>query len=324
MPRLENSTAARAVRLGSELTLWLVLVIISLAVDVYSQSAAANRLVCPPNLNCSVFEPGPLGENRHNGPDGWRPFSGSKSSEIVGVMRNPLWTQEFQRLALGEKAQTQQNPPADQEQTQEKKQAGTSATSDSPGHIFWVVPAFKVDYGKGFKPLTTKEKFNQWARGAYDPLGLGAGAVEAATLEYSSTDGFCGYGPGWGGYGKCFGSLELDANVSSFTGDFALAAWWHQDPRYFRLGQGSVGRRLWYAVERVFVTYNDSGHTVFFSSALTGTAVAAGVSNLYYPQKDRGFSHSLSRAALDLGNTALYNAAAEFWPDIHRKLQHIF
>ena len=151
-----------------------------------------------------------------------------------------------------------------------------------------MIPAFKVDYGKGgFKPLTVKEKFQEWAKGAYDPLGLGAGAVEAATLEHSSTDGFCGYGEGWSGYGKCFGALELDANISSFIGDFALTSLWHQDPRYFRMGEGSFGRRLWYAVTRVFVTLNDSGHTVFYSSAITGTVAAAGISNLYYPEKDR-------------------------------------
>jgi hypothetical protein len=218
-------------------------------------------------------------------------------------------------------AQTQQNPPEDQK---EKQQHSPTATTGSPGHIFWVVPAFKVDYQHGFKPLTTKEKFQEWAQGAYDPLGLGTGAFEAATLEHSSTDGFCGYGPGWGGYGKCFGSLELDANVSSFIGDFALTSLLHQDPRYFRLGKGSFGGRLWYAVSRVFVTYNDSGRTVFYTSALSGTAIAAGLSNLYYPQKDRGVGHSVSRVAIDLGNTALYNAAAEFWPDIHRKLHHIF
>lgn len=115
----------------------------------------------------------------------------------------------------------------------------------------------------------------------------------------------------------------MDATVSSFIGDYALAVAFHQDPRYFRLGEGSFGKRLFYAISRVFVTYNDAGHTVFYSSALTGTVAAAGISNLYYPQQDRGVSHTLSRIGLDLGNTALYNAAAEFWPDIHRKLRPV-
>ena len=144
--------------------------------------------------------------------------------------------------------------------------------------------------------------------------------MEAGTLEYSSSDGFCGYGKRWSSYGECFGSLELDAADSSFIGDFLLPVWWHQDPRYFRLGEGSFGRRVWYAISRVFVTYNDSGHTVLYTSALTGTVVAAALSNLYYPPQDVGASHTGTRIAIDLGNTALYNLAAEFWPDIHRWL----
>lgn len=189
--------------------------------------------------------------------------------------------------------------------------------SGSPGHIFWVIPAFKVDYNGRFKPLTPKEKFQEWAQGVYDPLGLAAGAVEAATLQYSSKDGFCGYGHGWSGYGQCFGSSQLDSIDSSFIGDYLLPVLLHQDPRYFRLGHGSFARRVAYAVSRVFVTYNDSGHTVFDSSALSGTVAAAALSNLYYPKKDQGFEPSLHRAAIDLGNTALYNGGAEFWPDIH-------
>lgn len=219
----------------------------------------------------------------------------------------------------------QRSPPQEQTKKQNKKRKySPSATSGSPGHIFWVVPAYKVDYGKGFKPLTPKEKFQEWAQSSYDPLGLGVGAFEAGTLEYSSTDGFCGYGKGWGGYGECFGSLELDSNVSSFIGDYALAVALHQDPRYFRMGEGSAGRRAWYAVARVFVTYNDSGHTVFYSSALSGTVIAAALSNFYYPAKDVGAGHTMSRIAIDLGNTAIYDAAAEFWPDIHRGLHRMF
>jgi hypothetical protein len=215
-------------------------------------------------------------------------------------------------------ASGQRDPAAD------KKSQSTSGTEDSPRHIFWVVPAYKVDYAKRFTPLSPREKFKEWAQSAYDPLGLGVGAFEAGTLEHSSRDGFCGYGKGWGGYGKCFGALEVDSDVSSFIGDYALTVVLHQDPRYFRLGEGSFKKRLWYAVSRVFVTYNDAGRTTFYSSALSGTVIAAGLSNLYYPQQDRGLGHTLSRIGIDFGNTALYNASAEFWPDIKRKLYSEF
>lgn len=232
--------------------------------------------------------------------------------------------QQVRRQIASALLKPQDEAASSSQATKRPKPASASKTSNSPGHIFWVVPAFKVDYGHTFQPLTPKEKFKEWARGSYDPLGLSAGAFEAATIEHSSSDGFCGYGKGWGGYGECFGSLELDATNSSFIGDFLLPVVLHQDPRYFRLGEGSFGKRVWYSISRVFVTHSDSGQTVLYSSALSGTVIAAGLSNFYYPQKDRGFGLTLSRIGIDLANTALYNGAAEFWPDINHKLHRIF
>ncbi len=215
-------------------------------------------------------------------------------------------------------AWNQQNSSAGQ---QDEK---SSATQGSPKHIFLVVPAFHVAYQKTFQPLTRREKFDEWAHGIYDPRGLGFYVFEAATLEYSSKDGFCGYGKGGSGYGKCFGALELDASTSSFLGDFLFPVILHQDPRYFRLGQGSLGKRMGYAISRVFVTHADSGRTVFFTSALSGSVLGAAASNLYSPVQDRGFGHTLNRIGKDLGNTALFNVAAEFWPDIKHRLRHAF
>lgn len=198
------------------------------------------------------------------------------------------------------------------------------ADTGSVGHIFWVIPAFNVTCQGTFHPLTPHEKFGEWLEGTYDPRGLGWYGFLAATVEYSSKDGYCGYGKGWGGYGKCLGSLELEANTSSFLGDFVLPSLLHQDPRYFRLGRASFGVRVFYAVSRVFVTHADDGHWVFYSSGLSGSAISAGLSNLYYPKHEVGWGPSASRAAVDLGNTALYNLAAEFWPDIDGALHHVF
>jgi len=231
------------------------------------------------------------------------------------ISRARLWDEGLSEVRL--------QPPAPLYFQGQNQTQNSTKTKPSPGHIFWVIPAYKVSYAGHFTPLTPKEKFQEWAQSEYDPLGLAAGAFEAGTIEYSSSDGFCGYGHGWGGYGECFGSLELDATDSSFIGDFVLPVWWHQDPRYFRLGTGSFGGRVWYAISRVFVTYSDSGKTVFYSSALTGTAAAAALSNLYYPPQDVGFGHTMSRVAIDLGNTALYNLAAEFWPDIHVRFERV-
>jgi hypothetical protein len=317
---------------------WLILIAASLTGRLYAQPPRKHSTADPNLFHCGVCDAGP----RHAGPDSifgnqapsassfsrfeddgtdiWHPVFGIRSSvsgaplgsDLFSAAPHPLPPATFTLWTWNER-----NSPEGQDK---KKAHNPSADNGSPGHIFWVIPAFKVDYAKGFEPLTPKEKFKEWAQSSYDPMGLTVGAFEAGTLEYSSTDGFCGYGMGMRGYGECFGSLELDATDSSFIGDFVLPVVLHQDPRYFRLGKGSFGKRVWYAVSRVFVTYNDSGRVVFYSSALSGTVIAGALSNLYYPSQDVGMSHTMSRIAIDLGNTALYNLAAEFWPDIDHRI----
>lgn len=214
---------------------------------------------------------------------------------------------------------------ADSAQSPKKpSQKQPSAEQGSPKHIFLVIPAFEVSYQKQFQPLTPREKFDEWIRGTYDPGGLGLYAVEAATLEHSSADGYCGYGKSFGDYGKCFGSMQLDSNISSFFGDFLLPVILHQDPRYFRLGKGSVQVRVWYAISRVFITHTDTGRWTFASAALSGSVIAAAASNLYYPRNDRGFGNSLDRFGIDLADTAAFNVSAEFWPEIKHGLKRVF
>src|SRR5207302_1817787 len=98
-----------------------------------------------------------------------------------------------------------------------------------------------------------------WSRGAYVRIGLSVKATEAA-LERSGS-GFCGYGEGWDAYGKCYVAGLADGNVSSFLGDYVFASLIHQDPRYFRRGEGAAPARIGYAVSRVFIGRMDSGAT---------------------------------------------------------------
>ncbi|MFP5276758.1 MAG: hypothetical protein ACLGPM_06565 [Acidobacteriota bacterium] len=257
-------------------------------------------------------------------PGTWRnPFEAKEAGTAPGPpllqarMEPPLSA----KMQAAPQAQAGARPAAKQEK---KKVYSSSPQAGSPGHIFWVVPAFKVNYAGKFKPLTPKEKFQEWAESAYDPEGLALGTVQAATLQYSASDGFCGYGSSLTSYLQCFGSMQLDSDDSSFWGDYVFTVWWHQDPRYFRLGKGGFAKRTLYAISRVFVTFNDSGKNVFYSSALAGTTLAAVVSNFYYPQQDRGVGPTIDRVGIDLGDTAIYNGSAEFWPDIHRWLRRKF
>ena len=214
------------------------------------------------------------------------------------------------------------SPVAGRGQKVRQRSKAHPAPHASPGHIFLVIPAFNVSYRRRVPPLTPHQKFVMWARGAYDPLGLGADAVKAA-LEHSPHGGFCDYGSGLPGYGKCFGSALLDANVSSFFGDYLFPVWLHQDPRYFRLGHGSIPLRIAYSISRVFITRTDSGGNAFATASLMGTVLAGVTSNLYYPRRDRGVGLTLSRMEWDLAGTAIFNLEAEFWPDIEHAAKRV-
>jgi len=188
----------------------------------------------------------------------------------------------------------------------------------APNHIFFVIPSYNVAY-QNQPPLTPHEKFMEVVHDTYDPIGLSAGAVEVLVLEHNSKDGYCSYGNNWSGFGKCYASALADGNISGFVGDYLLPAWWHQDPRYFRLGEGSVPSRVLYTLTRVFVTRSDrTGQPVFDSSQLAGSVFAGAVSNLYYAKSDRGFGLTASRIGIDLLGTEIFNLEAEFWPDLRK------
>ena len=95
-----------------------------------------------------------------------------------------------------------------------------------------------------------------------------------------------------------------------------------QDPRYFRLGEGTMKRRIAEALEEEFVARKDSGGTTFHFSNVLGALTAGSISNAYYPQNERGFGLTMSRAAIALAYGCLGNVFMEFWPDIDHRLFH--
>ena len=62
----------------------------------------------------------------------------------------------------------------------------------------------------------------------------------------------------------------------------------HQDPRYFYQGSGSVESRFAHALSRAVILRSDSGHSMPNYSYLLGDLTSGALSNLYYPHSSRG------------------------------------
>jgi hypothetical protein len=223
-------------------------------------------------------------------------------------------------------AQNSQAPNSPAQEAPKKEDANKSEPKkDEPAkkkddRMFYVMPNYlTVESESEAKPVSWKEKFSMAAKGSFDPyeftlVGIVAGIHQAA-------DSDPGFGQGFKGYSKRYGAAfadQVDGNIM-VGGVFPTIL--KVDPRYFRLGKGSFGHRLGYALDRILIARKDSGGHTFNISEFAGNAVAIGISNVYYPAADRNFSGNFSDWTTQVGLDAFGNTLKEFWPDIHQYLQ---
>lgn len=213
-------------------------------------------------------------------------------------------------------AQQQSAPPATQPSEKEKKEE----QKKRPERTLGVLPRLAVTNRKDAPPLTSKKKFQLFYKTAFDPaqfivVGLQAGISQAE-------DSFPEYGQGASGYGKRYGAAFADQVSSGFFTNFAYPTLLKEDPRYFRLGEGSFKHRFGYALAQEFIAHKDGGGRSFNWSNSLGAVSSGSVSNAYYPAADRGFALTMSRAGISLLYGSLGGLGSEFWPDINQRLHH--
>jgi len=99
-------------------------------------------------------------------------------------------------------------------------------------------------------------------------------------------------------------------SISSFMTKAVMPALTHDDPRFYRRGEGGVFSRMAHAAR----------HSLTFTE-LGGTAAAAGLSNIYYSPADRTAGGTLTRWGTQIMWDTVANELKEFWPDIRAKLR---
>jgi hypothetical protein len=183
-----------------------------------------------------------------------------------------------------------------------------------------VVPLFGMTNVHDAPPMTSHEKFQLMVRTMIDPFTFVSAGLTAGLGQ--ATNSFDGYGQGAAGFGKRYGAALADNADSNFFSNYFYPVIFKQDPRYFRLGEGTFKKRAFKAIEQEFVARKDSGGHTFHYSNVLGAITAGTISNTYYPNDDRGVGLTAGRAATSLGYGCLGNLFLEFWPDIDHKLFH--
>ena len=215
------------------------------------------------------------------------------------------------------KPETPGVPPPGKTKTEQEKAIEKKEQSQ---RMLGVVPQFGVTSRLHAPALTPPEKLHLMIKSAFDPVEFGVVGLQAGISQ--ANDEFPGYGQGAQGYGKRYGASLADETSSGIVSNFFWPVLLKEDPRYFRLGEGSIKHRIGYSLTQEIICHTDRGGRSFSFSNVLGALSAGGMSNAYYPASDRGFGLTMSRSAIAIMYGSLGGLVDEFYPDISRKLFH--
>jgi hypothetical protein len=188
-------------------------------------------------------------------------------------------------------------------------------------HILWLIPNYRAEeVSDVFHPLSPKEKFKLALSDSFDPSAfLVAGFVAGINMAETQTPSF---GQGAEGFAKYYGASFADQAVGNFMTETVFPIALRQDPRYFVKGSGGFWKRSGYAISREVITRGDNGKNQFNGSEIAGNAVAAGISNVYYPAAERTLGKTATKWGQQLALDTFFNVVKEFWPDVRQKVLH--
>ena len=182
------------------------------------------------------------------------------------------------------------------------------------------VPSKSLPDAPSYTPMTSREKFEGWARHTYSADMLMGTVFDTMILQ--ATGAFRDYGGGMEGFTKRYGTQLLSNEAGSLFGRWLFPTLLHQDIRYYPSKQTNIFDRMAYAASRAIITRDDHGNNVFNSSLLLTLLVTSALNNGYKPNYDESFQATMANTFAGLGATAQVNLLNEFWPDLKDLFTH--
>lgn len=187
--------------------------------------------------------------------------------------------------------------------------AAQQVTLELKQRVLGFIPNFYVTYEDQPVPLTTKLKFKLALKADTDPMTFVGVAFMSGIYQAGDVPD---YGQGAEGFGKRMGAGYADTTSDIFLGG-AIYPWlFRQDPRYFYQGTGTVKSRLLHALSSPYICKGDNGKTQPNYSSLAGDLSSGAISNLYYPESNRGTSLLIEGFAITTGVRTVNAVIQEF------------
>jgi hypothetical protein len=212
---------------------------------------------------------------------------------------------------------------ADPQMSAVSKSASTQPTSQSgqqTSRILGIIPNFRsVSADVKLPPQSPKEKFVLTMQDSFDYssflfVGILAGVSQA---ENSYPE----FHQGAAGYARYYWHSFADNVGGNFMTEFAVPTLTREDPRYYTKGSGGLIKRTGYSISRLLITRTDDGNPTANLSEVIGNGAAAGISDLYYPGRERTWTKTGQKWIVQIGIDGFSNLVKEFWPDVN---DHVF
>jgi len=186
--------------------------------------------------------------------------------------------------------------------------------------VFGVLPNYRTaNLTPDYHPITAKQKLIIASKDSFDYPLIGLGAAYAGL--YQLDDSHPQFGQGFKGYLRRFGTSYCDQVVGNMFSEGLFPIVLHEDPRYFRLGEGLKRHRAVYAFTRIFITRTDTGARTFNYAEVVGNGAATLVGWSYYTDT-RDAPDYFQAFGTQLATDAISQVLKEFWPDVKRRYFH--
>jgi hypothetical protein len=163
-------------------------------------------------------------------------------------------------------------------------------------------------------PLTWQDKGYAALHNLTDPANFGTIlGISAITI---GTNSHTAYGPGMTGFGKIVGVSLLQDATGQFFGVFAIPVIAHQDPRYLRMPNAPLKKRILYSISRTVISRHDDGRPMPNYATLLTYPISAEISNLYVPGIHTNAASTVARVFTGYALDPTNNLLTEFLPDV--------
>jgi hypothetical protein len=171
-----------------------------------------------------------------------------------------------------------------------------------------------IEPGQVASSLTSGDKVVLGLKDAYSPFAV-LGWIATAGYE-QVTNSSPNYGSDRGAFGERLGAAAIRDSTDGILTNSLMSPIFREDPRYYRMGPTrNFFVRVIYSGTRPLITRTDSGRLTPNFANVTGTLEGSALTNLYYPQVNRGAKQTFETFGGSLVGDALADLVSEFYKD---------